>query len=375
MRFFTPALRPLRRHGLARMQALALFAALSLWLPFSLAAERAHDDMARYLAGLAPATNSPLATFAQEPAWSVHAQELDAAWSRLERVQLSRVRPWSATHLSSPRPTLLYLFSGPDYLYARSFFPQASTYVLAGLETPGAAPDLAGLTPEERQRGLDTLRASMKSLLNAGFFITANMQKDLHGSGFTGVLPVLYVFLARSGMEIREVSALRLLDDGSLETVASPSLTRPSGIRIRFHDRELGANRTLYYFSVDLSNTGLGTGAFLKFLEQQGPSDALIKSASYLMHTANFSRIRDAILARSERILQDDTGVKLDDYDRAVWQVTPFGRYTRPIQVFDHMYQPSMTRLFQEGSPAPLGFRLGYGFSVDMTGLLIAVRR
>ena len=37
---------------------------------------------------------------------------------------------------------MLYMFSGPDFLYATSFFPNASTYVLAGLEPVGAVPDL-----------------------------------------------------------------------------------------------------------------------------------------------------------------------------------------------------------------------------------------
>ena len=40
---------------------------------------------------------------------------------------------------------MLYMFSGPDFLYATSFFPNAATYVLAGLEPVGQIPDLIGL--------------------------------------------------------------------------------------------------------------------------------------------------------------------------------------------------------------------------------------
>lgn len=40
-----------------------------------------------------------------------------------------------------------YMFSGPDFLYATSFFPNASTYVLAGLEPVGEIPDLTGPSP------------------------------------------------------------------------------------------------------------------------------------------------------------------------------------------------------------------------------------
>jgi len=33
--------------------------------------------------------------------------------------------------------TMYYMFSGPDFLYAYTFFPNANTYILAGLEPVG----------------------------------------------------------------------------------------------------------------------------------------------------------------------------------------------------------------------------------------------
>jgi hypothetical protein len=42
---------------------------------------------------------------------------------------------------------MLYMFSGQDFLYATSFFPNASTYVLAGLEPVGEVGDLTSLSP------------------------------------------------------------------------------------------------------------------------------------------------------------------------------------------------------------------------------------
>ena len=333
------------------------------------------NDVARFLAGLPPAAGSPLEALTADPGWRHHASHLDNAWQRIENSQLSHVRNWSAANLPKPNRTLLYMFSGPDYLYARNFFPHADTYLFSGLEAPGSTPNLAAMPPEDRQRGLDTLRSSIRNILWTSFFVTADMQKDLHGQGFLGVLPVLYVFLARSGMEIRSVTHHRLTDEGALEPVPEPRPTRPAVMQITFYDRPNATERTLYYFSVDLSNAGLQNGAFLKFLDRQGPSDAFIKSASYLVHTAGFSRIRNAILERSTRIVQDDTGVRLDDYDPAVWQITPFGRYVRPISSFDHMFQPSMDQLYQTANPPALTFRLGYGYGPHTTSILLANRR
>ena len=35
---------------------------------------------------------------------------------------------------------MFYMFSGPDFLYANAFFPNASTYILCGIEPVGPVP-------------------------------------------------------------------------------------------------------------------------------------------------------------------------------------------------------------------------------------------
>jgi hypothetical protein len=363
------------RGWLVRRLRRLILLTVGLGLASGLALAQSHDDLARYLAGLEPVRGSALESLSIEPAWREHAEQINAAWKRLESTQLSQVREWSAIHLRAPTDTLLYFFSGPDYLYARNFFPHARIYLLAGLEAPGVLPSVASMSADDRQVGLENLRQSIRSLLRASFFITADMRKDLHGQGFLGVVPVFYVFLARSGMEIRDLKYLALREQGDVEEVVAPSPSRPAGLQIKFFDPQASTERTLVYFSIDLSNAGLKGGAFLKFLERRGPADALIKSASYLLHTTGFTRLRDFLLEQSVTIVQDDTGIRLDDYDTEKWSVRPFGRYARPIPSFETMYQPSMARLFQEGAPEALKFRLGYGFSVDTTALLLATRR
>jgi len=74
---------------------------------------------------------------------------------------------------------MLYMFSGPDFLYAISFFPNASTYVLAGLEPVGEIADLTGLDPWTINGELRNLELSMGSLFNFSFFITHNTKTEL----------------------------------------------------------------------------------------------------------------------------------------------------------------------------------------------------
>ena len=134
------------------------------------------DDTARFLAGLPPSSNSPLAAYAKDPAWQLHAHYFDSIFAREESAQLSKVREFSKKYLTDQHDTMLYMFSGPDFLYATSFFPNASTYVLAGLEPVGDVPELTGLGPWVINGELRNLELSMGSLFNFSFFITQKMK-------------------------------------------------------------------------------------------------------------------------------------------------------------------------------------------------------
>src|SRR5574342_899517 len=183
---------------IARAGVLWLVLSLAAAVPPAWAAETA-NDVARFLAGLAPAADSPLAPLSREAAWQQHARSLDAAWSNLEQSRLSRIRAWSATYLTKPQPVVLYMFSGPDFLYVDAFFSERSTYVLAGLEPIGQVPTVTPALGRSLAPALGGLRASVGSALNYSFFITQRMKADFAGSKLNGVLPVLYMFLARSG--------------------------------------------------------------------------------------------------------------------------------------------------------------------------------
>ena len=59
---------------------------------------------------------------------------MNKTWADLERRQLSPIRAWSKANLTERRPVTFYFFSGPNFLYINSFYPNSDTYVLAGLE-------------------------------------------------------------------------------------------------------------------------------------------------------------------------------------------------------------------------------------------------
>jgi hypothetical protein len=82
----------------------------------------AADDTARLLAGLPPSSNSPLAVLTKNPAWLSHARYFDQIFAK-QSAHLSKAREFSKEYLTKKHDTMLYMFSGPDFLYATSFFP------------------------------------------------------------------------------------------------------------------------------------------------------------------------------------------------------------------------------------------------------------
>jgi hypothetical protein len=329
------------------------------------------NDVARFIAGMPPAADSPLVPLTNDKAWQEHAKAFDASFGTAEQ-NISRVRAWSRANLTTARPTLFYMFGGPDFLYANAFYPKAKTYVLSGLEPVGTVPDpttLRGsLAPD-----LTALRTSLRWLLQHSYFITSQMGSDLRRGRFNGTLSVMYVFLARSGHTIREVNRVRLDENGALQPDGDPSGKVPArGVKIVFAGSD-GEARTLYYFSTDLSNAGVTNSKFLDFCQTLAPGDGLVKSASYLLHNPGFSKVREFLLAQSAAMVQDDTGVPLALYDPQKWDLHPFGHYVGPIPIFRGMYQKKYATLFENSRP--IDFGIGYRWRPNQSNLLLAVKK
>jgi len=332
------------------------------------------DDTARYLAGMQPAAGSPLTALTGEDGWASHARFFDRAFGELDRTQLAKIRAWSNATLRQRRPTMFYMFSGPDFLYADAFFPGASTYVLAGLEPVGQIPDLERIPRGSIGPALANIANSLHSILSFSFFITHNMRSELSTGQLGGTTPILYVFLARAGKTVREAKLVALDVDGS-ELPDGPGVKSAAhGVKISFSGTD-GGTQTLYYFSTNLENSSVVRSGLLKFCERLAPADSLVKSASYLMHRESFARIRDFLLMQSATILQDDSGIPLAYFDRQAWQLQPFGRYLGPVAVFPQNYQPNLSELFARGSATPIDFGVGYRWRPHESNLLLAVRK
>jgi hypothetical protein len=321
---------------------------------------QAADDIAHFIAGVPPSAESPLAGLTGDAEWKRHAAFFDFHWKDLDDRQLSRVRAWSAENVKQPRPVLYYMFSGPDFLYANAFFPNAKTIIMSGLEPSGAIPEPSDISARSLGRELGAIRGALGNLLKHSYFITSEMGSQLHRGRLSGTLPIIYVFLARSGKTIREVSLVAIDKDGKLHPQDEPGLeSSAKGAKIVFAGSD-GVEQTLYYFRTDLSDKGVAGSGFLQFCQAFGAGDSFIKSASYLLHTPGFSEVREFLLKNSVTIVQDDTGIPVKYLDEPEWHLRPFGTYLQPIHQFSHNGQPKLVELFRKEHPAPLSFTVGY---------------
>ena len=264
---------------------------------------------------------------------------------------------------------MFYMFSGPDFLYANAFFPNASTYILCGIEPVGPVPDIDKIPRAVLPSALANLRKSLDSVLSWSFFITKNMKVDLKQIQLSGTLPVLYVFLARAGCTIDSITPVALDRAGNF--VPEGKGTTP-GIKIVFFGPS-GREQTLYYFTSDLADWAIKANpGFGKFCEQQGQGVTLLKAASYLMHSNNFSQVRDFLLTHSKIILQDDSGIPFRFFDPYKWDIRFYGRYHGPDQSLQRISAAGPGQGERREQPAPLEFSFGYQWQPSRSSLIIA---
>ncbi len=337
---------------------------------------------AHRLAGLTDAGGQ--STEPDDAEWSRHAGLMDEIWAQVEERHLGPMRSWAQTELTlaDPPAPLYYPFGGPDLPSALQFFPAASSYVLVGLEPPGRIPNIDHLTGEPLAGELERLRGGLKNLAAAGYFVTKRMETDFVAPELEGVLPVLYIFLARAGLDPRSVEFISLDGEGSVVPLETATDRTATAVRIGLAGDDGGSetSRWLYYFSRDLSNSGLASSpAFVAFLRRLGAFNLYMKSASYLLHMDDFTHHRDFLAAHAGTVLQDDSGIPLRDLPSTDWRLRFFGTYSRTLPTYREWFQEDLQAVYdQAGDPssAPaLPFAIGYHSKIGGSCLIWAERR
>ncbi|QIF00433.1 hypothetical protein [Roseimicrobium sp. ORNL1] len=330
------------------------------------------NDAARFLAGMPPlGGQDSFRELRASPQWQSHATRMNGLWHDFTLRHGQPVSTWASTEISDLRraSAVFYPFSGPDFLFAQLFYPNADTYLLCGLEPCDPLPDWGWLTPDDIASGCDGLYNSLDNILQFSYFITKEMKSDLQSTRFRGVLPVFLVFLARTGHAVDSIDAVKLDGDGN-PVVISKSNGTPPGLLIRYHGG--GGSKRLYYFSQDLGDGACKPdGPFLRFATSLGKPAVLAKSASYLMHEPYFSNVRNHVLTHCRGIVQDPSGIPYHAFGEHQWQVNLYGNYVHTLDIFQKYEQPDLYTAYQNFG-MPIKFGIGYLTDPATTSLMVA---
>jgi hypothetical protein len=339
------------------------------------------DEKARFLTGRRLNPGSRLASLQSTPWYLDHARSYSNAWRGFDEKYFSKMRAWSATQLA-PRvgtpSTVYYLFGGPDFINAYALFPDATTYILGGLEPVGAIIPPEQLDEARLAAGLTGLRESTSVILQFSHFITKDMKVDFEKTDFKGVLPILLSFLSLGGAEVLGVQYFGIDKSGSFNVAQSPQALAGMlpGVQVDFRKSAMAPIQSVYYIQADASDGALKSNpALLTWMRKFAPGVTYLKAASYLLHENYFSTVRTFLLQESRAILQDDSGIPIRFFPPGTWNVTFFGSYSGTLDLFAKYFQNDLSEIYRSGLPvSPLDFGTGYKWKVGESNLMLAVK-
>jgi len=350
--------------------------------PASAAYDVRSTGTAQLLAGLTPTPGDPVIDrLAASAAWKAHAQTMQQDWAKV-LPRLAEMEKWRDRELKIPdasRRTLLYPFSGPDYLNAATLFPNHKQYMFFSLESPGRLPDVASMNEKQFSRLLENTRYAMRDIFQRNYFITDYMTKQLSAELFKGTVPVMAIMMVLEGKRIVRIENVDLFPELGKQ-YAEPG-NRPqkrlAGVRIDFVDAKSGLAQQLTYFSLDATDKALEYyPAFLEAIGRNKPATGFLKSASYLLHDHQFKKTRDMMLATADQIVQDDTGIPYKYFPKPTWQVKLYGQYEPPIRPLTYGTQPDLRAAYAAQDKAnPISFPFGYHWKNGKSGLMVATRQ
>ncbi len=366
------------------MTSRSLAIACGAVLVASLGGEAAAGDLAetaQFLAGKGVAADSKLAAAARTQSYTDYAEKIGAGWKQFQQPNLEHMRTWWTGRAPAKYSTVFYPFSGPDIGNALAFFPDADTYLMFGLEPPGAIPDLQAMDAEAIDAGLTELGASLSTILQVNYFFTKAMEKRLGTGSFNSVTGLLLFFLAMNDCEVTGARRIAIARGGTLVPGDDSTRARVPGVEISFR-RTGGKAQTVRYFMVNVADALLAKSSpdFLPYLKGQGRLVTMIKSASYLMHkegieeAAHFEKIRSLIVAQSDFLVQDDSGVPLRLFARDTWKLRFHGKYEAPTPEFGKYLQKDLKIEMQRNSTGRLPFSYGYAYKQGESNLVTVER-
>lgn len=337
------------------------------------------DNKVAFFSGMAHGNTKCLSEFESTTKWKMHAQRMDSMFHKIEVERLEKMRVWADSQLTESKAptTVFYPFSGPDFLNANVFFPNAQNYIMIALEPIGDLPNLCSMQPKSIDNYLNNVNRSLSDIFMRSYFITMKMLGALNKDSVNGTVPLISLFIKRTGHNIISIKPIGVDPNGKwnyLDSLKGVKVTK--GVKIDFVDANGDKPQSVFYFKTDISNDGLNVNpGFRKYLSQLPNCYSYLKAASYLMQWKEFSMIRNTIFDKSDCILQDDSGIGYIYFDKTKWDIRLYGKYQKPNKEFGNINEPELAKAYKDSIFRPVPFVLGYNWKTKSINMLYAVKK
>jgi hypothetical protein len=338
------------------------------------------DNLAAFISGMPYGKNECYSRIDSIVNWRNFSTELDSLFSFGNRLRINKMKNWADSELvrDSSITILFYPFSGPDFLNADIFYPNVNQYILIGLEPIGDLPDICNMAPDSVISYLNSVHIVFKDILIRSYFITSRMKNDLKKTKINGIIPLISLFIERTGHHIVSIQMIGVDSLGSCHVIDSLKNQKNivKGVRIDFKMNSTGKVQSVFYFRADLSNKGLKENpGFSNYISKLPKSYTFLKSAAFLLPYYNFKIIRNLIFDISFTILQDDSGIAYRHFDKSKWNIRLYGRFSRPKNELTYVKERDLAAAFRHSIAKPLPFSLGYNYGTNHTSLVYAIKK
>ena len=238
----------------------------------------------------------------------------------------------------APPRTVFYPFAGPDILFPLAMFPDARNFILVGRERWGQA------TPDVSAFSVDSITETLRHYLHTSFFVTADLDADLHRYSLPGIVPLLLTQLIRTGYSIHAVETTANGSGGSISFGSPDDPFR------------------LQYFCQDMRDEYLSPETDLMRCLAEDSFITLVKSASYLLHEPNFSQLTQFIITRTSLLVQDPSGLPFELLAKNGWSTALHGCFVRDIPLFAQKYDQADLRAAYQASGPKQSLPFGFGY-------------
>jgi hypothetical protein len=291
------------------------------------------------------------------------------------------------------------LFCGGDLLGALTTYPSEHVITTVSLELAGDPRRLGTLSdPKALKASLDFFRDVAASTWLSMDSKSVNLSKAQRGE-LPGQLSMFLLALATHGQRPVGLRYFRLEPDGAVHYLSAKEIAAADGEKAKslkatwkspdfspaFANVELAfvpkdapegtAPHLQRHLAVNLGDDALPADSpFLKHLAAKGKVAMMAKAASYLLWRNDFSRIRDAMLASTDFIISDSTGVPPYFAKRAGFVQDAYGQYETSFLGANAEHNADLRKLFETAKP--LRFRYGYpdGSARKLSHLIVTRR-